>query len=180
MRPLRLILPILLIASFWLPFSQALAHVTIDPQEAVQGSYAKLVFRVPHGCDGADTTGITVGIPEGVVSVKPQVHPGWEIALKKRKLKKPIQLHGKDILETVSEVSWTGGPLPDEFMDEFGLSVKLPEKSDAPLAFPVTQKCKDKVTRWEMIPAAGQDSHSLKYPAPLLRLNSSGIHSGYR
>jgi uncharacterized protein YcnI len=160
--------------------TSAWAHVTLDPKAAPQGSYAKLIFRVPHGCDGAATTGITVLIPEGVVSVKPQVHPDWKISIQMRKLKKPIQLHGKDITESVSEVSWTGGPLPDEYMDEFGLSVKLPEKSDSPLAFPVIQKCKDKTTRWDMIAKPGQDAHSLSSPAPLLQLTSDGgDHSGH-
>src|SRR5687768_1749463 len=55
----------------------AWGHVTIDPKEAPPGSYAKLTFRVPHGCAGSATTKVRVLIPEGVTSVKPQVHPGW-------------------------------------------------------------------------------------------------------
>jgi uncharacterized protein YcnI len=168
---------ILMSSMSWILVSNAWAHVTLDPKAAPQGSYAKLVFRVPHGCDSAATIGITVLIPEGVVSVKPQVHPGWKISLQKRKLSKPTQINGTDITESVSEVSWTGGPLPDEYMDEFGLSVKLPEKSDAPLAFPVIQKCKDKTVRWDMIAKAGQDPHSLSSPAPLLQLTPGGDHS---
>ncbi|MFL5813996.1 MAG: YcnI family protein [Bdellovibrionia bacterium] len=172
-------LAVLLTSMSWTLISSAWAHVTLDPKAAPQGSYAKLTFRVPHGCDGAATTGITVLIPEGVVSVKPQVHPDWKISLQKRKLSKPVQLHGKDITESVSEVSWSGGPLPDEYMDEFGLSVKLPEKSDSPLAFPVIQKCKDKTVRWDMIAKPGQDAHSLPSPAPLLQLTSDGEHGSH-
>jgi uncharacterized protein YcnI len=151
-------------------FSSAWAHVTLEPKAAPQGSYAKLIFRVPHGCDGAATTAITVLIPEGVVSVKPQVHPDWKILVQKHTLKKPVSLHGKDITEGVSEVTWSGGPLPDEFMDEFGMSVKLPEKSESDLAFPVIQKCKNKSVRWDMVAKAGQDAHSLPTPAPTLQL----------
>lgn len=174
MNPSLKIVGFLLASSPWVLLSNAWAHVTLEPKAAPQGSYAKLTFRVPHGCDGEATTGITVIIPEGVVSVKPQVHPDWKISIQKQKLKKPVQLHGKDIAENISEVTWSGGPLPDEFMDEFGLSVKLPEKSNGPLAFPIIQKCKDKTTRWDMIAKPGQDAHSLPSPAPLLQLTSEG------
>ncbi|MFS8797749.1 DUF1775 domain-containing protein [Synechococcus sp. R70.1] len=37
----------------FLPLSSAWAHVTVHPQEAPAGSYTKLTFRVPHGCDGS-------------------------------------------------------------------------------------------------------------------------------
>lgn len=131
----------------------ALAHVTIDPKAAPAGDYAKLVLRVPHGCDGSPTAKITVQLPDGVVSVKPQVHAGWEIATKTRKLAKPISLHGKEISETTSEISWSGGPLPDEYMDEFGMSLKLPEKApgkgESKLVFPVLQECRKGSARWE-------------------------------
>src|SRR5690606_9276508 len=133
-------------------------------KDARPGSYAKLTFRVPHGCEGEATTGITVLIPDGVLSVKPQVNPGWEISIRKKKLKKPVRLHGKAVLEGVSEVSWSGGPLPDEHMDEFGVGMKLPETPGALIAFPVIQRCKSKTTRWEMVPKPGQDAHSLSFP----------------
>lgn len=172
-------LSILVASSSWIFAASAWAHITLDPKSAPQGSYAKLTFRVPHGCDGAATTGITVLIPESVVSVKPQVHPDWKISIQKKKLKKPVQLHGEEITESISEVTWSGGPLPDEFMDEFGMSVKLPEKSESPLAFPVIQKCKDKTVRWDMVPKAGQDAHSLPTPAPSLQLTAESDHSAH-
>lgn len=71
------------------------AHVTLEPSSAPAGEYAKLVFRVPHGCEGSATVKITVKLPEGVLSVKPQVHPGWKISTKKTTLKEPAVLHGK-------------------------------------------------------------------------------------
>src|SRR5690606_13366926 len=45
----------------------AVAHVSITPQEAAAGSYAKLTFRVPHGCDGSATKAVRITIPEGIV-----------------------------------------------------------------------------------------------------------------
>jgi uncharacterized protein YcnI len=126
----------------------ALAHVTLDPKAEAPGSYAKLVFRVPHGCDGSPTTKITVRIPEGVVSVKPQVHPGWKIAIRTGKYAKPVTLHGKEVTEGVVEVSWSGGPLDDAYMDEFGMSVKLPDSLGARLVFPTIQTCKKGQSEW--------------------------------
>lgn len=109
------------------------------------------------------------------MSVKPQVHPGWEISIAKVKLAKPITQHGREITEAVSEISWTGGPLLDEHMDEFGLSLKLPESPGAKLAFPVIQECKKGISRWieESISAA------TKFPAPILVLtqpHADGAH----
>ncbi len=144
------------------------AHVTIDPKSAVGGEYAKLVFRVPHGCDGSPTTQITVQIPEGVVSVKPQVHPGWKIATKTAKYAKPITLHGKEISEGLVEVTWTGGPLPDAHMDEFGMSVKLPDRGGK-LFFPTVQKCSKGSSQW-VDESASDHGHGGKLPAPVLIL----------
>jgi uncharacterized protein YcnI len=144
------------------------AHVTIEPRNALAGSYAKLTFRVSHGCDGSPTKQITVKLPEGVLSVKPQVHTGWNITTKKVKLVKPASLHGKEITESVSEVTWSGGLLSDEFMDEFAISMKLPESASGPLAFPVIQECKKGTLQWTEI-AKDDKSHS-DFPAPLLIL----------
>ncbi len=53
----------------------AAGHVTLERAETAPGAY-KAVLRVPHGCGREPTTGITVTIPEGVHSVKPQPKPG--------------------------------------------------------------------------------------------------------
>ena len=143
--------------------SIALAHVSLEPKTAAAGGYAKLTFRVPHGCDGSATTSITVQIPENSLSVKPQVNPGWKITTKKVKLAQAITSHGKEITETLSEVTWSGGLLPDEHMDEFGLSIKLPETKETKLIFPVIQKCKKGESKW----IEGADD---KMPAPSINL----------
>lgn len=158
---------VLLISAFIL--SVAKAHVGVNPKTAVAGDYAKLTFMVPHGCDGSPTTKITISIPEGVMAVKPQVNPGWKIAIKKIKLAKPLMSHGKEITEGVSEVSWTGGPLSDEHFDEFGISVKLPD-SEGELLFPVTQKCKKGESEWKDKPGSEHVKHGHSLPAPVLKL----------
>lgn len=143
-----------------------LAHVGVEPKVAAAGGYAKLTFRIPHGCDGSATTKITVMIPENSLSVKPQVHAGWKITTKKVKPAKPITSHGKEITETISEVTWSGGVLPDEHMDEFGLSLKLPETKENKLAFPVIQTCKKGEIKW----TEATDSAT---PAPFISLTEA-------
>lgn len=147
----------------------AKAHVVVSPKTAPAGEYAKLVFMVPHGCEGSPTTKITVMIPEGVMAVKPQVNQGWKIAIKKVKLTKPFMSHGKEITEAVSEVSWMGGPLADEHMEEFGLSVKLPDV-EGDLLFPVTQQCKKGVSEWSDKPTSEHVKHGHSLPAPVVKL----------
>ena len=147
----------------------AFPHVTIDPKSALAGEYAKLVFRIPHGCDGSPTTKITVKIPEGVVSVKPQVHPGWKISVKKGTYSKPVALHSKEIKEGLIEVTWNGGPLPDDYMDEFGLSVKLPDDGRDKLFFPAIQKCRNGVNEWVETGPTDHGHHG-KLPSPILLL----------
>lgn len=145
------------------------AHVTLVPKTARSGEYTKLVFRVPHGCDGSPTTKITVQLPSGSVSVKPQVNTGWKIKIKKVKLNPPVTLHGKEITETLSEVTWEDGNLSDDYMDEFGISLKLPDKQGEKLIFPVIQTCKKGVNRWAEVSTGEHVGHSA-FPAPILIL----------
>lgn len=147
------------------------AHVTIRPNEAAAGSYVEAALNVPHGCDGSATVAVRVKIPNGVMSVKPQMKPGWSVEIKKRKLDAPVAgLHGKTITEVVDEVSWRGGPLPDHLYDSFGLQMKTPDGAGQTLYFPVVQECEQGVNRWIEIPAAGQSADKLHEPAPVLRL----------
>ena len=159
------------LAAVLLSGSAASAHVTIQPNEATAGGYFQAAFSVGHGCDGSSTVAVRVRIPDGVLSVKPQMKPGWTVDIKKKPLAGPQpSLHGKTITETVDEVSWKGGPLPDSLYDTFGLMMKLPDVADKPLYFPVVQECESGVHRWIEIPAAGQKRDDLREPAPLLRL----------
>src|ERR1700754_5078350 len=97
----------------------ALAHITLETQEAAVGSTYKAIFRVPHGCEGKATTAVRVQIPEGGISVKPMPKPGWTLQTKKGKYEKSYQLYGETLSTGVKEVDWSGGNLPDEFYDEF-------------------------------------------------------------
>jgi uncharacterized protein YcnI len=117
---------------------------------------------------------VRVKIPDGVLSLKPQAKPGWEIAITMRKLEKPVDNgHGGLITETVDEVAWRGGKLPNNWFDEFGLAMKLPARAAGEvLWFPVIQECERGVHRWIEIPKEGQRWNALKEPAPFIRLKA--------
>ena len=147
--------------------TSALAHVTFEAPQGPAGGTYKAVLRVGHGCDGSPTTRIRVRIPEGVINVKPQPKPGWELAITIGKLAKPFDAgHGRTVSESVTEVSWSGGKLLDAHYDEFVLRVQLPDRSGAVIYFPVVQDCEKGVHRWIEIPAAGKKADDYKEPAP--------------
>jgi uncharacterized protein YcnI len=147
------------------------AHVTLEKPSAPGGASYKAVLRVPHGCAGAATIGLRVRIPDGVLNVKPQPKPGWKITTVKEKLAKPAVLgHGREVTETVREVSWSGGKLPDDYYDEFAFRVELPDLPGKTLYFPVVQECEKGVERWIEIPEPGKSRRDYEKPAPELKL----------
>jgi uncharacterized protein YcnI len=163
---------ILTIAAITAIAAPAQAHVFLQSGAATIGGSYRAVLGVPHGCEGSATTSITVSIPEGLVAVKPMPKPGWTIALKKGAYAKSYDfMHGMTAAEGVQQITWTGR-LDDDFYDEFVFTSFLPSslKADAPLYLPTLQTCEKGSENWAQIPAAGQDAHSLKSPAPLLRL----------
>jgi uncharacterized protein YcnI len=150
-----------------------LAHVTVQPSDARADSYAHLTFTVPHGCNGSGTPALRIKLPEGILSAKPQMKPGWNVEIKSRKLKAPAQgPHGKTVTDVVDEVVWRGGPLPDNLYDTFALVVRLPDKAGQSLYFPAEQECEQGSQRWTEIPQAGQASDKPLTPAPVVRLNA--------
>jgi uncharacterized protein YcnI len=153
----------------------AAAHVTANPSQGPSGSYFFTEFSVGHGCDGSPTTAVSVQIPPGVVSVTPEVEPGWEIETVTGPYDEPVELHGEEITEGVVEVTWTGGPLPDERLTRFGLSMKLPEGDPGEtLYFPVVQQCSDGETRWIQIPEEGGEEPDEPAPGIVLTAASGG------
>ncbi len=154
----------------------AAAHITIAPAEAPADGYATLQVQVPHGCDGSPTKAIRVQIPESVPSVTPQVHPGWEVTTKDGP-KDAVELHGETITRGVKEVVWTAteaDPLPDDRLDLFGMSVKLPAgKAGDPVYFPTVAQCVKGEEGWIQIPQAGESEDDLESPAPVVTLTAS-------
>ncbi|MDP4504223.1 YcnI family copper-binding membrane protein [Nonomuraea turcica] len=149
----------------------ALAHVTVQPGTAEQGSFTKVAFRVPNERDTASTTKIEVSFPAdhplAFVSVKPL--PGWEVKVTEGKLPTPVKTEYGDLEEAVTTVVWSGGKInPGEFQ-EFEVSMgQLPKDTDQ-LLFPTKQTYSNgEVVDWAEAPKA--DGTEDEHPAPLLKL----------
>ena len=149
------------------------AHVTLEKREAPVGAPYKAVLRVPHGCEGAATIAIRVRVPEGMIAVKPMLKPGWKIDTVKGKYPKTYTyFHGAKLSEGVTEISFSGGNLPDDYYDEFVFTGFLVGELEAgqTLYVPVVQECEKGIHRWIEIPAAGKSSGDYPEPAPALKL----------
>jgi uncharacterized protein YcnI len=162
-----------LVAIVTLAAAPAFAHVTLEQNAAPVSSFYKVVLRVPHGCDGSATTKLSVQIPEGVISVKPMVKPGWTLQVTRGTYAKPYSfLHGAKFTEGPKEISWSGGNLPDAYYDEFVLSTFIAGELPAggTLYFPVVQECEKGVHHWVEVPSADKPADRLGDPAPGLKL----------
>ncbi|WP_417455995.1 YcnI family protein [Kordiimonas sp.] len=148
------------------------AHVVLSETEAKPGAYFFTFLRVGHGCDGEATESLTVDIPTGIYSAKPQPKAGWDVEIIREDLPAPVVgPHGKMLTDRVARVRWSGGSLPDTMVDQFGLLVKLP-MSSGPLYFPTAQSCAHGEKRWTMIPPEGAAWGSVPTPAPVVYLKS--------
>jgi periplasmic copper chaperone A len=149
----------------------AAAHVTVNPEAAAAGSFARFDIRVPTERDGA-TTDVTVQLPDGLFFVSFQPKPGWKRSVKMEQLAQPVEIFGDEITERVASVTWSGGQIaPGEF-DEFGMSVRMPETAGTELVFPALQTyAGGEVVRWigptdadepaprvEVTPAEGEEA----------------------
>lgn len=152
--------------------SAALAHVTIERTEAAVGGPFKVVFRVPHGCGTSPTTKLRVRIPQGVIGVKPMPKPGWQLDVINAAFGKSYRMfHDANATEGAHEVAWSGR-LPNEYYDEFVLSVYLTDEliPGSMLYFPVVQECESGVHRWIEIPEDGKSPSDYPEPAPGIKL----------
>jgi uncharacterized protein YcnI len=108
----------------------AAAHVTVNPNQAAPGSFARLAIQVPNEEESADTVKVAVRLPAGLGEVGFQPKAGWKRTVSGR------------------TVTWSGGKIaPGEF-DEFVISAELPDKPGT-LVFPAIQTYSNgKVVRW--------------------------------
>ena len=152
----------------------AAAHVTVQPEEAEQGRYAKLTFRVPNESDTAGTVRLRVELPTDTPfpSVRTRPLPGWRAETETTTFDEPVPVGDVEVEEAVTAITWTaerGVRIdPDEF-EEFEISVgPLPKTTDS-VSFPAIQTYSDDtVVRWDEIQADGTEEP--EHPAPTLRL----------
>ena len=96
----------------------ASAHMGVDLHGATPtaGSGSTIFLRPGHGCDGDSTNSMTVTIPDGVTNAKAQQKAGWKVTS-----------DGKTI-------TWSGGALPDDQFDDFGIKLTWPKLAASILA----------------------------------------------
>ncbi|WP_019548039.1 YcnI family protein [Streptomyces sulphureus] len=149
----------------------AAAHVSVDPEEAEQGGYAVVNFKVPNERDDASTEKLEVHLPTDhpLASAMPQPVPGWKVEVTKEKLDKPLESHGEKITEAVSKITWTGGEIkPGEFQ-QFPVSLGQLPKDTNELVFKALQTYDSgEVVRWIEEPEEGAEEPET--PAPVLKL----------
>ncbi|MGW3395404.1 YcnI family copper-binding membrane protein [Streptomyces hydrogenans] len=164
-------------ASVVLLSGTAFAHVGVQPQgQAAQGGYATVNVKVPNERDNASTVKLEVNFPldHPLASVMPQPVPGWKAEVTKTKLDKPLTLHGKQINEAVSKVTWTadGSKIGPGQFQQFPLSLgQLPENTDQLVLKAIQTYDNDEVVRWI---EEQKGSEEPQYPAPVLKLSPAG------
>ncbi|MFE0512951.1 YcnI family protein [Streptomyces sp. NPDC058964] len=152
----------------------AFAHVSVQPEgTAAKGGYAVIDFKVPNERDSASTTKLEVDFPADhpLASVMPQPIAGWTVEVTKAKLDKPLEMHGKQISEAVTKVTWTadGKGIGPGYFQKFPLSVgTLPEDTDELVFKAVQTYSNNEVVRWIEVQQDGQDEP--ENPAPVLEL----------
>lgn len=154
-----------------LPASAA-AHVTVSPEEAPAEGYAMLTFTVPHGCETAATNRVQIQMPPEVISATPGVVPGWKIRTEEGKLPEPGEMHGEKVTEGVRVVTWTGGPLAHDHLEQFPLSVAFAGDRGEDAEFKVLQGCVNgEETPW--IQSTPDNGEEPAQPAPSVELVSA-------
>jgi periplasmic copper chaperone A len=159
--------------------SPAFAHVSVQAEgTAAKGGYAVVDFKVPNERDNASTTKLEINFPTDhpLASVMPEPMAGWKIEVTKSKLAKPLELHGEQITEAVSKVTWTAANkdsgIPTGHFEKFPVSIgALPENADE-LVFKAIQTYSNKeVVRWIEVPEDGAEEPEA--PAPVLALSAA-------
>lgn len=179
----------------------ASSHAIILETDAESGSYYKGVIGISHGCNGSDTTKVTIDIPYGVRGAQPMPKPGWKLDIVRSELEKPYNSDGKVVTEDVTQITWYGNTLDDEHYDEFAFRGQIGVGTGTRLYFPVRQECVVGELNWNQKPGEKADrmmnhgKHSehpehgahgehaapvtkkLEYPAPVVRvIDGTGGH----
>jgi uncharacterized protein len=177
MRKVRVVAVAAGVAGVLLFAAPASAHVTVSAQDARQGGFTRVAFRVPTESDTLSTTKLEVHLPESspIASVSTMPVPGWTVAASKTKLAQPVKTDDGEVTEQVSTITWTGhgseGKIPPGAFQDFGLSVQVPGKAGDTLTFKALQTYSDgEVVRW-----IGPESSD--NPAPTVKVQNANAEA---
>ncbi|MGH3756588.1 YcnI family copper-binding membrane protein [Actinophytocola sp.] len=171
-------------AALLLGSGAASAHVTakVLGETAEQGGYTKITLRVPNEEDDAGTVKLEVQVPTDtpISSMRTKAVPGWKAVVTTTKLDEPVEVHGAEVAEAVSKITWTAGPgvriNPGEFAEFEVSGGPLPEAEQ--LVMPAIQTYDDKkVVRWDEPPT--EDGSEPEHPAPVVELTPASEGSGH-
>ena len=166
------------LASLWLvamvlmSVQQARAHAVINEPSAVAGSFSFITLRITHGCGTSPTTQIRMKIPDGVIRVLSEYSEHWTVEKRMKTLDIPYRDEaGNLVTETVDEIVWSGGSLPDGYYGQFQVRALMPDEPGRTLWFKTIQTCEEGSIRWIEVPTKeGQSPYEFKEPSPFLRL----------
>ena len=171
------ILPATLLAVLTVGAGTASAHVRVSSADAVPGGYGELTFRVPNESDTASTVSLRVQIPADtpLASVSTRPVPGWTASVTSAPLDPPVEVHGTEVTEAVSEITWTAGPgagiAPGQYQT-FSISGGPFPDVDA-MTLPAIQTYDDGMeSAWIEPTVDGQEEP--EHPAPVLALAGDG------
>ncbi len=159
----------------------AQGHAVVNETNLPAGTLQFVTIRITHACGSSPTTGIRVLVPPDVSRVTVGYLPGWTVERKMRKLDKPYPNEvGGMVTETVAEVTWSGGPVPDGLFAEFKLRAMMPDAPGRTLYFKTIQLCEEGELRWIEVPKSGEPDFDfsdpknpvmkVKEPAPFVKL----------
>ncbi|KAI8374414.1 uncharacterized protein BYT42DRAFT_403200 [Radiomyces spectabilis] len=148
--------------------TSAQGHIMMSPY---RGQSINGTLTIGHGCSGAATTGLAVTVPENVVDLQPREIPNWKLDVVYRDLEKPITVNGKSINRAVANVTWSGGNLPNDQAQEFGILFTVPEvdlsnQPNVTLYFPSIQTCTNATSAYVDIPGSTPANGAKPLPAP--------------
>jgi uncharacterized protein YcnI len=149
------ILPVALSAGLVAALGGVAQAVNIPDGGTVEPDRVGLIhFRITEGCEGLPTDSLEVTIPEGLTNIVPEAVAGWTVETE------TVDRGGDP---EISMVRWTGGPLEDGQLLEFGLRATFPEDGGLVLTFPAVQTCGTTAIDW-----SGEEGS--ERPAPTVRV----------
>ena len=158
-------------ALLWLGQAPADAHVRVQTDSTVTGSFSALTFRVPNESATAGTVKLAVTLPTDTpflyVSTKPV--PGWQASTTEATLPAPVVVDGTTVTKATRTVTWTADPGvqigPGQYQ-EFSISAG-PLPKPGTILLPAVQTYSDgTVTTWDQpSPAGGAEP---EHPAPAI------------
>lgn len=117
----------------------ALAHVSVAPSEVGVALKQDFTVTVPNE-EKILTVSVRLVLPEGLGNVTPIVKQGWTIATKK-------EGEGEDA--KVTEITWSGGKIPEGQKDQFTFTAQVPAKEGS-ILWKTYQTYEDgKVVSWD-------------------------------